>query len=72
MFKIIKLNLIDNFSIRRFLFTSLFIFLHSLGVVFLSFGRILDEIFFRGYRKVDLSSPVFIISNPRCGTTFLH
>lgn len=35
-------------------------------------GRILDEIFFRGYRKTDISNPVFIISNPRCGTTFLH
>jgi omega-hydroxy-beta-dihydromenaquinone-9 sulfotransferase len=70
--KIIQFNIVENFSIRRFLFTVVFLFLHTLGVVFLSIGRILDEIFFPGYRKTNLSKPVFIISNPRCGTTFLH
>lgn len=70
--KLAYFNCVKNFSIPRFLFTALFICLHFTGVIFLSIGRILDEIFFRGYRKVDLASPVFIISNPRCGTTFLH
>jgi omega-hydroxy-beta-dihydromenaquinone-9 sulfotransferase len=70
--KIIQFNIVENFSIRRFLFTIVFLFLHALGVIFLSIGRILDEIFFPGYRKTNLSKPVFIISNPRCGTTFLH
>lgn len=69
---ILKYNIIENFTFRRFLFTVTFILLHLIGVLFISFGRILDEIFFPNYRKVDLKNPVFIISNPRCGTTFLH
>lgn len=70
--KIIDYNIIKNFSVKRFLFTSGFLFLHFIGVIFMSIGRILDEILFPKYRKTDISNPVFIISNPRCGTTFLH
>ncbi len=36
------------------------------------FAFLLDEIFFRDYRRVNISKPVFIISIPRSGTTFLH
>ena len=32
----------------------------------------LDEIFFPNYRKQAVKSPVFIIGNPRSGTTFTH
>lgn len=35
-------------------------------------GLILDEIFFRGYREMEVRQPIFIIGNPRSGTTFLH
>ena len=31
----------------------------------------LDEIFFSNYKKVSLSAPIFVISQPRSGTTFL-
>ena len=34
--------------------------------------RLLDEIFFPSYRKTKLKDPVFIISNPRSGTSYLH
>ena len=34
--------------------------------------RLLDEVFFIGYRKTKVEKPVFIISNPRSGTTYLH
>lgn len=34
--------------------------------------RLLDEILFYGYRKTKIEKPVFIISNPRSGTTYLH
>ena len=34
--------------------------------------RLLDEVFFYGYRKTKIEKPVFIISNPRSGTTYLH
>lgn len=33
---------------------------------------LLDEIFHRGYRREKVRQPVFIIGNPRSGTTFLH
>ncbi|MBT8146259.1 MAG: sulfotransferase, partial [Gammaproteobacteria bacterium] len=35
-------------------------------------GFLLDEIFFRGYRKVEITQPVFVLGVPRSGTTFLH
>ncbi len=35
-------------------------------------GMLLDELFFRGYRRVDVRQPVFIIGPPRTGTTYLH
>lgn len=35
-------------------------------------GFLFDNIFFRGYRREGVHSPVFIIGNPRSGTTFLH
>lgn len=31
-----------------------------------------DDLFYRGYQEQELSQPVFIIGNPRSGTTFLH
>lgn len=33
---------------------------------------LVDEVLFSGYRKVEVRRPVFIIGNPRSGTTFLH
>lgn len=35
-------------------------------------GLALDEIFFRGYRKVRVERPLFVVGLPRSGTTFLH
>ena len=35
-------------------------------------GFLLDEIFFRGYRQIEISQPVFVLGVPRSGTTFLH
>jgi hypothetical protein len=32
----------------------------------------LDRIFFPGYRKEPIDRPIFIVGNPRSGTTFLH
>ncbi|MGC9469745.1 MAG: sulfotransferase family protein [Anaerolineae bacterium] len=36
------------------------------------FSFLLDDIFFPGYRKQEVKEPVFIVGNPRSGTTFLH
>jgi hypothetical protein len=35
-------------------------------------GFILDEVFFPGYQEMKIRQPVFIIGNPRSGTTFLQ
>ena len=35
-------------------------------------GFALDDIFYKDYHQQKLSQPVFIIGNPRSGTTFLH
>lgn len=35
-------------------------------------GFLLDHIFFRGHRREPVEAPVFIVGNPRSGTTFLH
>jgi omega-hydroxy-beta-dihydromenaquinone-9 sulfotransferase len=32
----------------------------------------LDHVFYPGYRKQEIDRPIFIIGNPRSGTTFLH
>jgi len=36
------------------------------------FGFLLDEVFFPGYRDVEIKEPVYIVGNPRSGTTFLQ
>ena len=36
------------------------------------FGLFLDEILFPSYRQIKINQPVFIIANPRSGTTFLQ
>ena len=33
---------------------------------------LLDEVVFRGYRRVEIADPVFVAGNFRSGTTFLH
>ena len=35
-------------------------------------GFLMDEIFFRDYREVEVREPVYIVGNPRSGTTFLQ
>lgn len=66
------MNCFRYFSFRRLIATILFlIILFLLGSLLFVF-RLLDEILFFNYRKVSIKEPVFIISNPRSGTTFLH
>jgi hypothetical protein len=35
-------------------------------------GLLLDEILFRGYRRVEIREPLFVLGVPRSGTTHLH
>ena len=41
-------------------------------ITFTNITLFLDEIFFPQYRKTRINQPIFIIGNPRSGTTFLH
>jgi hypothetical protein len=35
-------------------------------------GLLLDDVFYARYKKERVRKPVFIVGNPRSGTTFLH
>lgn len=50
------------------LFLPSFVLLQLLHAI----GFLLDEILFRGYRRVCVKAPLFIVGVPRSGTTFLH
>lgn len=57
---------------RRFLHLSVFIGLYGIVEVFNHICFVLDEIFYPSYKKVNIKSPLFIISMPRTGTTWLQ
>lgn len=57
---------------KRFAWLSIFLILYPCLELVTWFGFLLDEIFFRGYRKVEIKEPVFILGNPRSGTTLLQ
>ena len=70
--KIVYLQCIKHFGVKRFLFTILFLLLFTVWSLALLIFRLLDEILFFNYRKTKMEEPIFIISNPRSGTTFMH
>ncbi|MCP4122019.1 MAG: sulfotransferase [Bacteroidetes bacterium] len=70
--KIIYLQCYKHFTLRRFIWTSLFVVIWSVFTIIVFTFRLLDEIFFFNYRQVEVKKPIFIISNPRSGTTFMH
>jgi hypothetical protein len=57
---------------RRVLFLALFYGIFPLAAMITWIGWLLDGVFFRGYRSQPVREPVFIVGNPRSGTTFLH
>ncbi len=61
-----------RFRWQIWLLSIVFIFLYFLHQFLSLIFRLLDEIFHRGFKKVKIKQPVFIIANPRSGTTFLH
>lgn len=68
---IVWLNII-HFHWKRALITLGFILVMVLITVCTVTFRLLDEVFYPGYRKTAVKSPVFIVSNPRSGTTYMH
>lgn len=65
-------NIPPEFRLKRGLF--LFLFFTIFPVVALINGLcfLLDDFFFPDAEDIGLSAPVFIVGNPRSGTTFLH
>jgi hypothetical protein len=61
-----------KFSFRVWLLSLFFIFMYFFNQFIHLIFRLIDEVFFRGYKKVEIKQPVFIIANPRSGTTYLH
>jgi hypothetical protein len=73
LFKVLRLTFSKGrFSLRRAFFAVLFITLFLILRTFVWLVRLLDDIFFPGYRRQPLEKPIFIVGNPRSGTTFLH
>ncbi|HEY8240688.1 MAG TPA: sulfotransferase, partial [Kiritimatiellia bacterium] len=48
------------------------LFCFALFGLFNGLCLLLDEILFPGYRRAKIEAPVFILGNPRSGTTYLH
>lgn len=57
---------------KRFLILIAWLILFIPNEIIYHLFLLLDEILFPRYRKVEIKKPVFIIGNPRSGTTFLH
>ncbi|MBI4586289.1 MAG: sulfotransferase [Planctomycetes bacterium] len=57
------------FRLRRWFFVLFFTGFFWIGWCVVAFGRLLDHLFFPGFRKQQVREPVFIIAPPRSGTT---
>jgi hypothetical protein len=61
-----------RFRVRHVLAVLLIGGLQALTMLVVAIGRMFDALLFRGYRRVEIRQPIFIVANPRSGTTFLH
>jgi omega-hydroxy-beta-dihydromenaquinone-9 sulfotransferase len=61
-----------RFSLRRWAFTLFFTGLFLAIFCFNAFGRLLDHVLFWRFKRQPIREPLFIIANPRSGTTLLH
>lgn len=61
---------LKTFGLNLGFFT--WMFLVPAYLLFTHITLFLDNIFFYEYRRTQIKAPVFIIGNPRSGTTFLH
>lgn len=57
---------------RRVLIMLGFLPVFALGQMLHWLGFLLDDLFFRGWRQVDVKEPLFVLGVPRSGTTRLH
>ncbi|MBV8521375.1 MAG: sulfotransferase, partial [Acetobacteraceae bacterium] len=60
------------FVLRRWVIVLGFTLLFLVFWSFLGLGRLLDHLFFAGWRRQPVEAPVFIVATPRSGTTFMQ
>lgn len=65
-------NDFERLTPRRLAVMALFLPLLVLAQLVHWLGFLLDEVFFRGYRRVSIREPLFVLGVPRSGTTHLH
>ncbi|UEX78713.1 sulfotransferase [Spiribacter halobius] len=63
---------IARLTLRHALSTLALLVLLPIGLAYHWLGFALDEILFRGYRRLPVRAPLFILGVPRSGTTALH
>jgi len=69
-FRALDLSLFEQpFRLRRWAYVWFFSALFALFWVVVAIARLLDDVFFPGYRRQPVRAPVFIIAPPRSGTT---
>ena len=61
-----------RFRLRRWALVILFSGIFYVFCSVLAVARLLDHLFFPGFRKQKVRDPVFVIATPRSGTTFLQ
>ena len=59
-------------TIRRTLFTLFAVSLYLCFRIVVRVGHVVDDLFFRGYQQQTVQAPLYIVTFPRSGTTFLH
>ena len=57
---------------RRLALTEGLMGLHRIVFRLVQAARALDDVLYPEYREVDVDAPIFVVANPRSGTTFLH
>jgi hypothetical protein len=73
LFRLYRLVLLSKpFNLRLLLVSLIVTVLLAVQQTINLFFRLLDEIFFFKYRQIKIEAPVYIIANPRSGTTYLH
>jgi hypothetical protein len=58
-----------RFRLRRWVYTLFFTALYGVMWFIVAFGRMLDHLFFPGFKRQPVRQPVFIVAPPRSGTT---
>jgi len=70
--RVVYLHTIKYFTIKRFFVGLVYLLVLSIVGTINIISRLIDELIFPNYKNIKIKQPVFIISNPRSGTTFLH